>query len=223
MFRYSRVRKITNNETGTTLMKKYSTAWTAIIVLVFSGISFAEAPHQLGPFILGHDISEFADFVQMDTSLPIRYMESIREVEIMPLKGFKSGLIAYGTCAAQNRIVRIKLKYSDNSKTFYEKLKNRIDSRFGKSDEYRGDPFHILIGWKWTFMDADNNRITMILQHNTRDEEEKMGNSIRLTMTNLFELDWKCHTNKTPAEQTAGNKQEPKVLEQTGWDLFVPR
>ena len=63
-------------------MKKYSAAWAVIIILVSSGASFAEAPHQLGPFILGNDISEFAGFVQMDTSIPIRYMESIREVEI---------------------------------------------------------------------------------------------------------------------------------------------
>jgi hypothetical protein len=212
-----------NKETGTTLMKKYYTAWVAIIILAISGTSFAETPHQIGPFILGHDIAEFVDFTQMDTSLPIRYMESIREVEIKPIKGFKSGLIAYGTCAAQNRVVRIKLKYSDNSKDFYKKLKKRIDNRFGKSNEYRGDPFHILIGWKWSFVDTDNNRITLILQHNTRDEEEKMGNSIRLTMTNLLESDRECHKNKAPAGQAAGNMSEPQELEQTGWDLFVPR
>ncbi len=204
-------------------MKKYSAAWATMLVLVFSTTGFAETPRQLGPFILGHDIGEFADFVQMDTSLPIRYQESIREVEIKPIKGFKSGLIAYGTCAAQNRVVRIKLKYSDNSKTFFKKLKKRIEKRFGMADEYRGDPFHILIGWKWAFMDADNNRVTLLLQHNTRDEEEKLGNSIRLTMTNLLELDWECHKNKAPAEQTAGDTSKQQVLEQTGWDLFVPR
>ena len=202
-------------------MKKYNTLWVAIIILAIYGTSFAETPHQLGPFILGHDIAEFVDFVQMDTSLPIRYMESIREVEIKPIKGFKSGLIAYCTCAKPNRVVRIKLKYSDDTKAFYEKLKKRIDNRFGKSDEYRGDPFHIVIGWKWSFMDADNNNITLILQHNSRDEEEKMGNSIKLTMTNLLEFGRKCHQNKT--EPAGDNVSEPLELEQTGWDLFVPR
>jgi hypothetical protein len=204
-------------------MKKYNTFWVAIIVLAISGTSFAETPHQLGPFILGHDIAEFADFVQMDTSLPIRYMENIREVEIRPIKGFKSGLIAYGTCVAPNRVVRIKLKYSDDTKAFYQNLKKRIEYRFGKSDEYRGDPFHIVIGWKWSFTDTDNNTIALLLQHNTRDEEEKMGNSIKLTMTNLLESDWECHKNKTSTEQTGGNVSEPQELEQTGWDLFIPR
>ncbi|RLC05506.1 MAG: hypothetical protein DRH90_05815 [Deltaproteobacteria bacterium] len=206
-------------------MKIHYTVWVAIILLVISGTSFAETPHQLGPFILGHDIAEFADFVQMDTSLPIRHMESIREVETRPIKGFKSGLIAYGTCAAQNRVVRIKLKYSDGSKSFYKKLKKRIDYRFGKSDEYRGDPFHIVIGWKWSFMDKDNNKISLILQHNARDEEEKIGNAIKLTMTSLLESDWECYKKKVPAEQAGGSASETQELEleQTGWDLFMPR
>jgi hypothetical protein len=206
-------------------MKIHYTFWVAILILVISGTSFAEAPHQLGPFILGHDIAEVSDFVQMDTSLPIRHMESIREVEIKPIKGFKSGLIAYGTCAVPNRIVRIKLKYSDGSKSFYKKLKKRIDSRFGENDEYRGDPFHIVIGWKWSFMDKDNNKISLILQHNARDDEEKMGNSIKLTMTSLLESDWECYKKKEPAEQAGSSASKPQKLEleQTGWDLFVPR
>ena len=206
-------------------MKKYYTLWSIIIILGICGTSVAESPHQLGPFILGHDIAEFADFVQMDTSLPIRHMESIKEVEIKPIKGYKSGLIAYCTCAAPNAVVRIKLKYSDGSKAFYQKLKKRIDKRFGECDEYRGDPFHIVIGWKWSFMDKENNKISLILQHNSRDKDEKMGNSIKLTMTNLLESDWQCQKNKEQMEKASGNVKQLHELEpeQTGWDLFVPR
>jgi len=206
-------------------MKKYYTLWSIIIILGICGTSVAESPHQLGPFILGHDIAEFADFVQMDTSLPIRHMESIKEVEIKPIKGYKSGLIAYCTCAAPNAVVRIKLKYSDGSKAFYQKLKKRIDKRFGECDEYRGDPFHIVIGWKWSFMDKENNKISLILQHNSRDEDEKMGNSIKLTMTNLLESDLECQKNREQMEKASGNvsEQQELELEQTGWDLFVPR
>ena len=217
--------KITGKYTGTTLMIKYYTIWIAILILAISGTSFAGTPHQLGPFILGHDIAEFIDFVQMDTSLPIRHEENIREVEIRPIKGFKSGLIAYGTCITPNRVVRIKLKYRDDSKSFHEKLKKKIDSRFGKSYEYRGDPFHILIAWKWSFMDKDNNKISLILQYNARDEDEKMGNAIKLTMTNLLESDHECHRKKESLEQAGDSASESRelVLKQTGWDLFVPR
>jgi len=217
--------KIHNKNTGTTLMKKYYTLCSAIIVLLICGTSFAESPHQLGPFRLGHDIAEFVDFVQMDTSLSVRHMESIKEVEIKPIKGYKSGLIAYSTCEAPNTVVRIKLKYGDGSKAFYQKLKKRIDKRFGECDEYRGDPFHVVIGWKWSFTDKENNKISMILQHNSRDKDEKMGNSIKLTMINLLESDRQCQQNKKQMEKASGKIKEPQELEleQTGWDLFVPR
>ena len=217
--------KVADKYKGAAIMKKISAIWFTFMLLAFCGTGFAETPHELGPFILGHDIAEFAEFVQMETDLPIRYMENIREVETRPIKGFKSGLVSYGTCAAPNRIVRVKLKYSDDTKAFYEKLKKRIDDRFGKSDEYRGDPFHIVIGWKWSFLDKDNNNISLILQHNTRDEEEKMGNSIKLTMTSLLESDWECYRKKQQLEKTHDGTLKPQEMEldQTGWDLFMPR
>ena len=206
-------------------MKTYQIAWLVIILLTISGTSFAGTPHKLGPFILGKDIADFSEFVQMDTSLPIRHMESIQEVEIKPIKGFKSGLIAYCTCAAPNRVVRIKLKYRDGSKAFYDNLKKRIDRRFGKCDEYRGDPFHIVVGWKWSFVDKDNNKISLLLHHNSRDTDEKMGNSIKITMTNLLESDLECLKDKQRMEQTGKSASRPEEieLEQTGWDRFVPR
>ena len=82
----------------------------------------------------------------------------------------------------------------------------------------------MVIAWKWAFTDQDNNRISMILQHNTLDEEEKIGNSLKLTMTNRFEQERICFESKEP--ETAGN---PKQTGQEGnkkpvdWDRFIPR
>lgn len=208
---------------GVTSMKTHTIIGVLILILALSSTSHAKAPHQIGPFILDRDIAKFSDYVYMDTALPIRHMESIHEVEIKPIKGFKSGLIAYGTCAVSNHIVRIKLKYKDNSKAFFEKLKKRIVNRFGETDEYRGDPFHIVIAWKWSFVTQNNQKISLTLQHNSRDEEEKLGNSIKLSMTSLISDERDCHyksMNKTPADS---DKAQPIVLDQTGWDLFCPR
>ncbi len=118
----------------------------------------AEAPHQVAVFVLNRDIADFKDYVIMETALPIRYMENIEEVEIRPIEGIKSGLIAYATCTAPGHIVRIKLKYEDSSKDFFENLLKQIKKKYGEPDEYRGDPFHILIAWKWSFIDKDGNR-----------------------------------------------------------------
>jgi len=204
-------------------MKVYASIGTFILIVALSGTSLAQAPHQIGPYILDQDIAKFTDYVRMDTALPIRHMESIHEVEIKPIKGFKSGLIAYGTCAASNHIVRIKLKYKDNSKAFFEELKKRIVKRFGETNEYRGDPFHIVIAWKWSFVNQNNQKISLILQHNSRDEEEKIGNSIKLSMTSLISDERECHYKSMDKTLTDRDNAQAIVLDQTGWDLFTPR
>ena len=191
-----------------------------------AGICLAgEAPHQVGVFVLNRNIADFKDYVIMETALPIRHMEDIEEVEIKPIKGFKSGLIAYGTCAAPGHIVRIKLKYRDSSKVFFENLFKQIKKKYGEPDEYRGDPFHILIAWKWSFTDKEDNRISLTLQHNSQDAEEKKGNAIKLTMTNLIEEDQRCHKTKALDHREKLRQRDWKVMDPglSGWDLYVPR
>ena len=184
-----------------------------------------EAPHQVGVLILNRDIADFRDSVIMETALPIRYMENIEEVEIKPIKGIKSDYIAYATCTAPGHIVRIKLKYKDGSKEFFENLLKRIKKKYGEPDEYRGDVFHILIAWKWSFVDKDGNRISMTLQHNLQDAEEKRGNAIKLTMTNLIEEDQRCYKLKALDHREKFRQRDWKVLDPrlTGWDLYMPQ
>ena len=207
-------------------MKKKLFFLTNLAFLWIVGICLAgEAPHQIGVFALNQNISELKDYVIMETALPIRHMENIEEVEIKPIKGIKSGLIAYVTCSAPGHIVRIKLKYEDSSKKFYETLLKRIKKKFGKPDEYRGDPFHIVLSWKWSFIDKKNNRITMTLQHNSMDTEEKMGNSIKLTNRNLIEEDLKCYKVKALDQRQKLRHRDWKVMTPglSGWDLYVPQ
>jgi hypothetical protein len=200
-----------------------------IINLVFlwiAGICLAgDAPQQISVFVLNENISEFKEYVIMETALPIRHMENIEEVELKSMKGLKSGLIGYATCTASGKIVRIKLKYIDSSKDFYEKLLKRIKKKFGEPDEYRGDPFHIVLSWKWSFVDKNNERITMTLQHNSMDTEEKKGNSIKLTNRTLIEEDLKCYKEKALDQRQKLRHRDWQVMTPglSGWDLFVPR
>ena len=184
-----------------------------------------EAPHQIGVFVLSENISKFKDYVIMETALPIRHMENIEEVEIQPMEGIKSGLIAYATCAQPGQIVRIKLKYQDSSKKFFEGLLKRIKNKYGKPQEYRGDPFHILISWKWSFVDKDGQRISMTLQHNSTDTDEKIGNAIKLTMTSLIDEDRQCYRVKAldQREKLRQRKWKKMKSDKTDWSLFVPQ
>jgi len=207
-------------------MKKKLFFLINLAIFFIAGICLAgEAPHQIGVFVLNKNISDLKEYVIMETALPIRHMENIEEVEIKPIKGIKSGLIAYATCAAPGHIVRIKLKYRDSSKKFYEKLLKEIKKKFGKPDEYSGDPFHIVISWKWSFVNKKNERITMTLQHNSMDTEEKIGNSIKLTNRGMIEEDQKCYKVKALDQRQKLRHRDWQVMTPglSGWDLFVPQ
>jgi hypothetical protein len=207
-------------------MKKRLLFISILVYLGASAICLAgEAPHQVGVFILNRDIADFKDYVIMETALPIRYMENIEEVEIKPIKGFKSGLIAYASCTAPGHIVRIKLKYKDSSKKFFGNLLKQVKKKYGEPDDYLGDPFQILIAWKWSFSDNDGNRISLTLQHNSQDVEQKMGNAVKLTMTNLLEEDRRCHKLKGLDHREKLRQGDWKVVDPglSGWDLYEPR
>jgi len=207
-------------------MKKFIIIFLNIAAVFVCGTGLAgDAPHQIGVFVLNQNISEFKDYVIMETALPIRHMENIEEVELKAMEGIKSGLIGYATCTAPGHIVRIKLKYQDPSKKFYEELLKRIKKKFGKPDQYQGDPFHIVISWKWSFIGKKNERITMTLQHNSMDTEEKIGNSIKLTNRSLIEDDLKCYKAKALDQRQKLRHRDWQVMTPglSGWDLYVPR
>jgi hypothetical protein len=207
-------------------MKKQLFIFTALLFLNATGICFAaDAPQQVAVFKLNSNIADVKDYVIMETALPIRHMENIEEVEIKPIKGIKSGLIAYATCTAPGHIVRIKLKYEDSSKKFFENLLKRTKNKFGEPDDYRGDPFHILIAWKWSFTDKEGNRISLTLQHNAQDADAKRGNAVKLTMSNLIDEDQRCYKEKALDHREKLRQRDWKAMdpEMTGWDLYVPR
>jgi len=185
-----------------------------------TGTCLAEAPSQVAGFQLGADISAYKDRVDMTSTLPIRYAESITEVEIKKTDLLASGLIAYGTCTAPGKVVRIKLKYADSGRDFYDNLLARFEKQFGKPDEWRGDPFHIVIAWKWSFVDKSKNRISLILQHNKQDTDEKIGNSIKLTMIDAVDRERQCYEKSHPEVRESQSKKVPVQL---NWDLLVPR
>ena len=207
-------------------MKKRLSFITILAFLWVAGICLAvEAPHQVSVFVLNRDIAGFKDYVIMETAIPVRYMENIEEVEIKPIKGLKSGYIAYATCAAPGHIVRIKLKYKDSSKQFFKNLFKQIKKKYGEPDEYRGDPFQVLIAWKWSFIDEEGNRISLNLQHNTQDPDQKIGNAIKLTMRNLVEEDRQCHRLKANDPREKLRLRDGNVMDTglSGWDLYLPR
>jgi len=155
-------------------MKRNMILWVNMAFFLFYGICLGQAPHQVGGFFLGKDITHY-------------------------------------------------LKYADSTKKFYETLLKLVKERFGEPTEWRGDAFHVVIAWKWSFKDRENNSISLILQHNTKDEEEKKGNTVKLTVWNLIEEERTCFERKHPELQGKPRKHEHGRRGPVNWDRFVPR
>jgi hypothetical protein len=202
----------------------------AVILVLLAGLVAApsqagDVPHEVAGFALGQDIDTLRDRLLMDTVLPLRYQDYLREVEIAPLAGFKSGLITYGDCVRPGEIVRIKLKYIDASRAFYDALLTRVERRFGKPTAYDGDPFHIVIDWKWSFTDAEGRRITLHLSHNDRDTDEKFGNALKLTQLSAIDEERQCFIERQPPEKSGPKDRSPslKSMTEQDWEAFLPR
>lgn len=183
----------------------------------------ADPPRELAGFVLGRPVADFKDRVIMETSLPVRYNETFKEVEIVPLKGFKSGLIGFGTCHQDGQILRIKLKYGDSSKAFFKKLLQRFKKRFGDPTEYNGDAFQVFISWKWSFVGPDGERISLTLQHNESDSEEKIGNAVKLTHTGMVDKELDCFQARAADKRDLMRKMPPMDAGGQDWERFVPK
>jgi hypothetical protein len=171
----------------------------AVVMLACSPSFAAESPRKIAGFVLGSDIAQYKDIVQMDSALPIRHMEYLNEVETRKIEGYKSGYVFFGTCAQPGRIVKIKLKYAIPDRWFFDELLLRLKKKFGQPSEWKGDPFQTLVAWKWSFKDAQQNPVTMILQHYSGDDEEfTRGNSLRLVTRGFINQERQCYEQKHP-------------------------
>ena len=184
--------------------------------------NYAEAkfPIHLGGFKLGDDISNYHHLIDMETCGEIPFNKYLGEGKIIRRAGFKSGLVAYGLCDAPNKILRIKLKFANSSKSFFKKLLRRYKKQLGTPGEYRGDPFQTVIAWKWSFVNDKKEKISLILQHNTMVEDEKVGNAVKLTLTSQIEKERDCFMTKFPEKEKP--QVQSKISKKALWKLFVP-
>ncbi len=208
-------------------MKVCSIMAAAGLVLVLAASGHAQAPggpREVGGFVLGDDISAYREKVDLESALPLRYAGYLRQVVIREIPGFKTGQVYYGMCAHPGRILRIRLKYADSSKAFFDALLGRIRERYGKPGEWRGDPFGVVVAWKWSLTTADGERVSMILQHNALDEEESKGNTIKLALTGMLDAERACylkgHPEEAEEEDGGGKGARPGPAD---WGPLVPR
>ena len=201
-------------------MKKIVFILCFSVLLSLHNRAEAKFPVHLGGFILGEDIANYTHLIDMKTCGEIAFNKYLGEGKTIRRAGFKSGLIAYGLCDAPNKILRIKLKFADSSKSFFKKILRRYKKALGTPNEYRGDPFQTMIAWKWSFVNDKKEKISLILQHNTMVEDEKLGNAVKLTLTSQIEKERACFMAKFPGKNIT--EPLPKLKRKALWDLYIP-
>ena len=175
-----------------------------------AGISVAadtEGPMSVGGFTLGTPIESY------DIKADENYL---KEVIVNDVAGYRKGFITYGTCDREGEIVRIKLKYTDRSQDFYEKLLKEFKKKFGSKPRYVGDSFNNFKAWKWGFNGQDGERITLVLQHNLKDEAETIGTTVKLSLPDRMVRERICYNEKV-------KDQDPdEGAAKTDMNQFIP-
>ncbi len=169
------------------------------------------APRTLSGFTLGADIKTVRARLRMETLMPVRYAETMKEVEAVTLPGVKTALVTFSTCRYPDRILRIKVKYADTGLEFHEKLLAALTRRFGKPGQWLGDPFGIVKSWKWNFTDEKGHRISLIVSHNAESEDERVGNTAKLTDVTAMMEEEACHDARDRARKLPPPPPSPPV------------
>lgn len=195
---------------------------TALWILICSLFSIAfplnvaaeKAPHEIAGIALGTRVEEYPDIVQNNF---------LNEVVVTDWHGFRKGVISYGTCKHLDQILKIDMKYKDKSKKFFDELLERFRIKFGKPDSWSGDSFGVMHVWKWYFVDAERDRINLVLQYNGRDSNETIGNVVRLSYPDKIEEERLCFVEVCHNQKEKTDEKRREELSRSDWSHLVPR
>ena len=169
---------------------------------------------------LGQSIDNYKDRIDTDSAVRIFDQEYLSVAKLLPTEGYKSGYVTYGTCQNAGEIIKIKLKYQDESSGFFDKVKNNIEKKFGEHDEWRGNAFGTLKTWKWSIKDLQNRDVSIILMRYVGTEDAfTQGNSIRISIPDQFNAQRQCWDKKNPDPGVV--KVFPTTLKGMKW--YVPQ
>jgi len=169
----------------------------------------SKPPLTIGGFTLGRSINEYS-FTSKEAF--------VKEVVVTDIKGFRKGFITYGVCENPGKILRIKLKYHDKSAAFFEQLIKQYKKKFPAKPKFTGDSFGRVKSWKWTFADQNGERLTLLLQHNLKDEDETTGSMVKLSLPDQIIAERRC--SNRDSLQPQGGDRDTSIL--SDWDIFLP-
>jgi len=183
-------------------------------VLSSGSVSADNAPHEIAGIALGSQVDSYPDIIRSNF---------LKEVVVSDWHGFRNGVISYGSCRYNGQILKIDMKYEDKSKDFYNTLLGKFRERFGEPDSWAGDSFGVMLIWKWQFVDSENNKISLALQHNSKNTDETLGNMIKFSLPEKIEEERRCFVDLCRQHHQETDEQRREELKKTDWSFLIPR
>jgi hypothetical protein len=171
-------------------------------------------PHQVGGFSLGSDIKDYPEVVESNF---------LKETVVTDWYGFRKGIISTGVCKYPGKILKMRLKYDDSSKKFFQKLLKEYKKKYGAPHEWKGDSFGILHIWKWHFTDNENRKVSLSLQHNLKNTNENIGNLVKLSYPELADEERACFNQMCEEMKKDQNIKTLEDLKKPNWDYMIPK
>jgi hypothetical protein len=197
---------------------------TVSILAAFLALFAVSAPAQtpppasLGGIDLGGDSARFGRYLHPGKARPMEDAPSLARRDIKASGAFRSGYVLTGTCASPGRVVRIKLKYADDTEDFFRRLSGALMDRYGLPAEYKGDLEGQVLGNKWSFTNGSGESISLIVQHSDAEGlDNDKGNVIKLTNWGLVEAERSCYDYRHPKGPA------PAVAAPASLDGMLPR
>jgi hypothetical protein len=171
-------------------------------------------PHEVGGLALGADITDYPEVVGSNF---------LQETVVTDRYGFRKGIISTGVCKYPDKILKMRMKYDNSSKKFFQKLLKKYKKKYGAPHEWKGDSFGILHIWKWHFTDSENRKVSLSLQHNLKNTNESIGNLVKLSYPELVEEERSCFNQMCEDKKKEHDSQKLEKMKKPNWDYMIPK
>ncbi|CAG36487.1 hypothetical protein [Desulfotalea psychrophila] len=186
--------------------------FSLIFVLAFAQTVFSEeVPEKISVFSLGSLIASY------ECPMYNNYLST----KVVPMTGvFRKASLYSGTCKSPGEILKMKFKYRDRSRKFFNALHEKIAEQYDQKGVWEGDSFGILSVWKWHFIDKDGQSVSLAIEYNEKNTELSMGTVIKLAYPVRIEEEKLCIIKKNKIE--VERKTLPDI-EDLNWQELLPQ
>ncbi|WP_045220971.1 hypothetical protein [Desulfonatronum thioautotrophicum] len=179
--------------------------WALMFCLAWTGSAGAESFKTLAGIELGSEMDHYWHLVYRDTATEHPDVLFMKEAKLKPwvIPGVRGGSLSYTACRDEELVSRVKIKFAERSESLFrdlfadptEKLFRDLNrmyrERWGRPDQWLGNPFNTIQAWKWILGKDGPEQVEVVLMY-SKVEDVRPGVSIKMTHTTLWDEERAC-------------------------------